>query len=292
VVFRGAGAGAIAEPFDLASCLSSGHHTDGRVNVFLDGPLPFDLFTENYQDVTEVRRRILLDRVEHFLAQGATISINRIDRDLTHVRRICDCVQAFTGEVATANCYAALSGNGSFGRHWDTHDVLALQLVGEKRWQVWEPTYPLPTPGQTSRGRESGEVPEPSIDVILGPGDVLYVPRGWWHRTSVIEDCSTVHLAVGLHACTLADYLAWLSTKLLSRDIALRRSLTQIAKDEGTFHDYMETFVQHARDPLHLESYAQEHKKLATMRAPAMKQPFRATTNNPGALCESSPAMN
>src|SRR5262249_38898283 len=147
--------------------LSCGNHSDGRVNVFLDGPLPFDMFTENYQDVTEVKRRILLDKVEKFLAQGATVALNRIDRDVTFIRKVCDCVQSFTQEIATANCYAATSGNGTFGRHWDTHDVVALQLVGQKRWQVWQPTYALPTPGQISRHHRSEIVSKPDIDVVL-----------------------------------------------------------------------------------------------------------------------------
>jgi ribosomal protein L16 Arg81 hydroxylase len=110
------------------------------------------------------------------------------------------------------------------------------------------------------------------MDVVLEKGDVLYIPRGWWHQTSTIEGHPTIHLAIGLHASTLSDYLTWLSATLLTEDVALRRSLAQIAEDPRILRKSLETFAQKALDSAYLDTYANEHRKLATARAPDLRQ--------------------
>lgn len=37
--------------------------------------------------------------------------------------------------------------------------------------------------------------PEPDVD--LGPGDVVIVPRGLWHRVEILEPCHFVYLTPG-----------------------------------------------------------------------------------------------
>lgn len=273
-IFRGACANAFNPPLDIASALTYGSHKDGRVNMFLDGPLPFNLFTETYQDVTEVGRRVVLQQVEQLLEQGATLSINRIDRLDPQVRDICRQIQSFTQEIATANCYAATSGNGTFGRHWDTHDVIALQLTGRKRWKVWKPTYHLPTPGQVSRPHRPLTTPNPDIDIVIEAGDALYLPRGWWHEATPISGHSTIHLAVGLHASTLADYIGWLATELLPKHAPLRQSFESIVHDEVNLTEALESFHRAAQEKPYIKSYSQLHKKVLATPSSSFESAF------------------
>jgi hypothetical protein len=48
----------------------------------------------------------------------------------------------------------------------------------------------------------------------LEPGDVLYLPRGWWHAVSADQGVRSLHLTCGLTPHTGADLIGWLSETL------------------------------------------------------------------------------
>eukprot|EP00435_Cladocopium_sp_Y103_P029161 s1318_g7.t1 len=86
-----------------------------------------------------------------------------------------------------ANVYASPADlEVSVPCHTDRQDVLVFQATGQKRWQVFHP----PDIGDVDplrRGKD-GDVIEhlgdPLLDVVLEPGDILYVPLGFGHQTS------------------------------------------------------------------------------------------------------------
>jgi LPS sulfotransferase NodH len=82
--------------------------------------------------------------------------------------------------------------------HHDTSNILVAQIVGRKRYRLvpstqWECVY-------NSRGVFGDVDPESPdyarhprfraatvIDVILAPGEVLFVPVGWWHHVRAVD---------------------------------------------------------------------------------------------------------
>ena len=84
--------------------------------------------------------------------------------------------------------------------HYDTYGTnVVVQLQGNKRWQLWYNTNakfmengkqrPLRVPYEESSVFTSFDPlkdisAEPDFDIILNPGDVLYVPRKFWHFVS------------------------------------------------------------------------------------------------------------
>ena len=92
--------------------------------------------------------------------------------------------RAFAGEIG-ANVYCSFKGVQAFGTHYDLHDVFAVQTEGEKVWRLYDncavlPVDPLPHTPETQRYFEQnrGRV---MTEVRMRPGDVLYLPRGWYH---------------------------------------------------------------------------------------------------------------
>ena len=84
--------------------------------------------------------------------------------------------------------------------HSDFQCALMVQLEGRKRWRLWKlPDIWLPVRYRHIRGRDDGDIVEkewlgePYMDVILEPGDVLYVPRGCLHLTSTVGTASSTH---------------------------------------------------------------------------------------------------
>jgi hypothetical protein len=53
----------------------------------------------------------------------------------------------------------------------------------------------------------------PAWEGILQDGDVLYVPRGWWHEAFPLNEPS-LHLTVSLTPPTAFDYLGWAMSQL------------------------------------------------------------------------------
>jgi hypothetical protein len=83
--------------------------------------------------------------------------------------------------------------------------VFVLQVAGRKHWRVHDPVLPDPLVNQPWGGRAeevaaTAEGP-PALEIVLEPGDALYLPRGWLHAAEALGEQS-LHLTVGLHRPT------------------------------------------------------------------------------------------
>jgi bifunctional lysine-specific demethylase and histidyl-hydroxylase NO66 len=144
--------------------------------------------------------------VERVLAEfeaGATIVIQGLHLNRAETAAFCRSLEGALGHPVQANAYYTPRGSQGLAVHHDTHDVFVLQIAGNKRWLVYEPVLELPLKEQRYRA-ELGAPGEPVIDILLGPGDTLYLPRGWLHeaRTSEVD---SLHLTVGINVYTWVD---------------------------------------------------------------------------------------
>ncbi|RYZ94165.1 MAG: hypothetical protein EOP11_26755, partial [Proteobacteria bacterium] len=128
------------------------------------------------------------------------------------------------------NIYAIPDG-GRTGCHYDQNINFVCQITGEKTWElapnahVINPTtrHTAGTPGDTSTlAFAAKSLPaklprEGRIRVVLKPGSVLFVPRGWWHQTSAKGDSISLNFTY--------DQISW--AQVLSTAIAQR-----LMKDE------------------------------------------------------------
>ena len=110
-------------------------------------------------------------------------------------------VNAFISKLDSAlpctlsNCVAFLSQRGSeaYRGHCDTDDVLVIQIEGQKRWRIYSPQqrrYVDNNLDDTRLGRQIAEI-------VMGPGDVLYVRAGVPHRCDTVSDYS-LHVSIDL----------------------------------------------------------------------------------------------
>jgi hypothetical protein len=116
-------------------------------------------------------------------------------------------------EAVNANIYYGRARSRGFGMHVDHHDVIVLQVEGKKQWYGADPTFtdPLLLPNH------SGPEPkEPTWSEVVEPGDVMYVPRGTWHRAEALEGAS-LHVSLGIQPCTGLHFLGWMRDRLMAR---------------------------------------------------------------------------
>lgn len=145
------------------------------------------------------------DRVAAAHADGATIVLQALHLHWRPAALYCRDLERSLGFPVQANAYATPASARGFAVHHDTHDVFVLQVAGTKRWRIYAPLVELPLRHQRWSAL-LGDPGEPVRDVTLGPGDTLYLPRGWPHEAVTHADDS-LHLTIGLHPPTRLDAL-------------------------------------------------------------------------------------
>jgi ribosomal protein L16 Arg81 hydroxylase len=218
----------LREPFpwcELDSVLHQLEPTAPVFRLFNGGPVPEERYTDRVVELGLPRRRLNQRAFYAELRGGATLVINGFENHSARGLRLNAELGRYTGWRTVGNAYLSIGGRGTFGRHWDTHDVFAIQLLGRKRWLVYPPTFPLPLGMHPSDGSGHACPTTPAIDCVLEAGDLLYVPRGWWHQAIPFDEPS-LHLSVGAYAPTVHDYLTWACSRHLPATLAARRSLT------------------------------------------------------------------
>jgi hypothetical protein len=171
--------------------------------------------SERYLRNEKGRKRIDGGALSLLLDTGASAIINHIDELVPEIARLADEIGDRLGARSTANLYATWRTERGFDAHWDGHDVIVLQLAGRKEWPIYKPVV-----ADAVHNKVLEEVPPASeLEQVytLADGDVLYLPRGWIHAPSPLDEPS-LHLTVSITRPTGADFLEWLAAELESDD--------------------------------------------------------------------------
>jgi ribosomal protein L16 Arg81 hydroxylase len=184
-----------------------------RLRLALDGAtVPAEVYTQHER----TRRGGTVPRLEAGaftgqLRQGATMVLDAVDELCDPVGELAARLERDLGEHVQVNAYAGWGATHGFDVHWDDHDVFVLQVAGRKRWRIHGPSRPRPLFRDVEPAAEPP--PEPATEHLLADGDVLYVPRGWWHVAAAIGEPS-LHLTFGFNPATGIDLLVWLADRL------------------------------------------------------------------------------
>ena len=145
---------------------------------------------------------------------SGTVVFNSAGGFIPQLAKVClDAVTAFNFPVAV-NAYLTNVGQTvSAPLHTDKQDVFVMQTQGKKRWRVYAPPPPARmlradpfARGKGSNVLEQAELDaQPLIDVVLKPGQMLYVPGGFPHTTDTVNidnqaaetSDPSVHMTVG-----------------------------------------------------------------------------------------------
>ena len=209
-------------------------------------------------------RRVLAE-----FEDGATIVFQGLHHSWLPLARYCRHLEAFLGHPAQANAYFTPQGSQGLPVHHDTHEVLSLQVAGEKRWLVYEPALELPLKSQRYRS-ELGAPGEPVLDVTLRAGDTLYLPRGWLHQ-ALTSESDSLHITVGVSVRTWLDE-ARLVLDDSAADVELRRGVGGVPApllpplDSGTAEHRARKRLVRSRRPV-LDGQLGELRALDTLDA-------------------------
>jgi len=190
-----------------------------------------------------------------------TVRLLRPHEHNDNIHSMLSLLESEFGCMVGSNAYLTPLNSQGFAPHYDDVDVFILQLEGYKRWRVYAPFNKRETlPRQSSRDYTEKEIEENGeevLDVVLSPGDVLYLPRGWIHQAETvsrpsqmpklpgIKDDHSLHLTVSaMQNWCWADFLEMLMPEALEGAATSDKSTSLREGLPRNFLSYMGTMHQ------------------------------------------------
>ncbi len=150
-------------------------------------------------------------RLGRLIQTGCTLVLDTVDTFDPTMELVCRALQWWSRELVHVNTYLTTQDTTGFDLHWDDHDVMIIQLAGEKDWEVRSRSRPVPMYRDAAQNRTSSD--EVIWSGTLGTGDVMHIPRGYWHQATRTGhgDGFSLHVTFGFVKRTGVDWLTWLA---------------------------------------------------------------------------------
>ena len=174
-----------------------------------------------------------VSKVEKWISEGASIILNDINRINSSLMNISNQLQELTNGKCQANLYFSMESHQAFGPHCDEHDVFAFHFEGEKVWNIYENIDVAPINhsmfkySPEERNKRAGKI----IDqIVLKPGDLLYLPRGQYHD-ALASKSGAIHITFGLNYFKSIDLLTLIWEKFIVNDFIRKDIKKNASKD-------------------------------------------------------------
>ena len=180
--------------------------------------------------------RIDLPRLLSRYDAGGSLVVSQFHELHAPLAQFCRGLEKVFLHPVQANIYLTPPGAQGFRVHFDTHDVLVMQVSGAKSWRVWDDT-PFPLPSRATPWANKQSPASAPHALTLNPGDALYLPRGVMHEAAAQSgDAPSLHITIGFLEASIADMLRELLEILEGENPALRASIPswRLAEAGGT----------------------------------------------------------
>lgn len=140
----------------------------------------------------------------HEFRNGTMLLFSHLNRHHLPLAELISRCEAEIRVPMRSNVYLSPPQSQGFKLHWDTHDVLVLQIAGSKRWHIYDSPLELPHEDHMRELPEWIKRARKDTELLLKPGSVLFLPRGYIHGAEA-EDEHSLHITIGLRSLTVAD---------------------------------------------------------------------------------------
>lgn len=231
-----------------------------------DGIVPKPEYIESYYHLGILKHRFIRPNLYNYLKNGATLTANRIVNEPI-INAYARQIEQFTGFSTICSAYITFGEKSSFRSHWDSRDIFVLQMIGKKRWIIYPPSFenPLYMHKSLNMAEQYPCPTEPIMDIVLEEGDILYLPRGFWHDPLPLGQ-ETVHLTIAIYPPSGLDYTEWLFNKLpniheineVRQNLSdwnndkeklqsLAKKVSDLIIDQSIYNEFMQEFIGEKR---------------------------------------------
>ncbi len=160
-------------------------------------------------------------KIRAFHELGYTVRFPNLNSLHPRLSELLRCLECLLHKPVRAEGFWS-RGDGKAPAHYDRDDIIVVQLKGRKRWFISRENSELPNPWKSN---SSGPPRLGKHDVVeVGPGDMLYLPRGTIHCVEAVSE--SLHLSIGLVPLTVREALIATIDHLSDTDRTLREALT------------------------------------------------------------------
>ncbi len=155
---------------------------------------------------------------------GYTLVVNEIHKFWGPINEFVQNIRQTLNHNVKANAYLTPANHKALSPHFDTHDVIVLQISGKKHWNFYDDTN-FKTPLLNSfqpvfqEGQLSGKK-----EVTVKAGDLMYIPRGLPHEAYTTDE-SSLHLTIGVYPTQYVDLFSKAIQSLSQKEIDFRKAL-------------------------------------------------------------------
>jgi len=208
-----------------------------------------ELFT-SLETISGIKQQLSLTQLREALNHGCSVILNDICNISSGAMEIRETLAEWAKGKIDCNLYFSQKDHQAFPIHYDVHDVFAFQIEGKKRWQIFEQKtkYPINHPVFQTRVLTEKDSFEktPILDVYLKPGDLIFIPAGYYHH-AICDQGSSLHLSFGLVEMIGMDVLS-LAFEMAIRDEFFRTPLNAILKQKDPIDFYTRKWAKRIKD--------------------------------------------
>ncbi len=172
-------------------------------------------------------KKVDAEKLATLMRGGASLITQPINAYVPALRALCESAREQVSDYVWAGAVAQTGSGGALTIHYDAEDLIILQLEGTKRWRIYSPTVMYPVAGAKPLGLPSENL---VLDEVLRPGDLMFLPAGFWHVCENGPDLS-LHGVIFFRASTGLLAMNSLLDKL-KEDLAFRAPLTRFETAE------------------------------------------------------------
>ena len=176
---------------------------------------------------TNNKQKVLPDLAAQLHSEGATLVWSQAHDYFSGLHTLCRELQSALKLPCLANVYLSPASQQGFNAHYDSHDVMIVQVAGCKTFRFYQNGVTLPFGNERfdSTKHSAGELTE---EITLEPGDTLYIPRGMMHDAVATGGDASLHITVGIYTITYKELLQQQLELMSLSNIGLRRSVDSL----------------------------------------------------------------
>ncbi|EQC40247.1 hypothetical protein, variant [Saprolegnia diclina VS20] len=201
------------DPLEYGSDLTVTHYKDNQRDNYMP---------EDPNDTIATSKQ-----VEKLMKQGYSVQFYQPQRYNDELCAVNASLEQTFGCLAGASAYLTPPNAQALAPHHDDVDVFVFQTQGSKNWKLYAPLVPLA--GEHSGDFTQDMIGEPTMELTLNEGDLLYFPRGVIHQACTGSTFST-HVTISIyHHNSWANFMEVALPRIVRRafehDIEFRRGL-------------------------------------------------------------------
>lgn len=147
--------------------------------------------------------KLSVERLAQIWAQDFSLIVRQVHRYVPGLRTLREDATNHGIGIRSVNLFVTRGGGGALKIHYDGYDLIVLHVEGNKRWRIYGPRVLNPVVGMDPNDQPPKTTP--LFDIVLGRGDILFLPAGFWHECdneSDNESDRSLHIAFVINSPT------------------------------------------------------------------------------------------